>query len=121
MAKTREQRRKQTAIPATFVPRFWDAIDGRTRIRKRLVKRIKQFERDASVVTAQQELLCQRAAFLAVQLETQEIEATETGKFDPGVYTQMTNTLFGILRALGLAPKKQKNRDLQAYVQECGA
>jgi hypothetical protein len=53
-------------------------------------------------------LLAQRAAFLALRLETMEVVYATEGRFDAGVDTAMTNTLVGLLKALGLERKARQ-------------
>jgi hypothetical protein len=103
-------------VPARFTPRFWEGADGRCAVVKEIQRRHERLRRDSGADSYQKELLCQRAVFISLQLETAEREATETtGKFDAGVYTQMTNSLMGLLRALGLERKVQAI-GLRAYI-----
>lgn len=118
MAKTREQRKKELAIPKSFVPRFWDEVDGRYSIAKEIRRRYETLRDDTGAESYQKDMLCQRAVFIGVQLETMECEAAETGKFDPGVYTQMTNSLLGLLKALGLERAIKDSGDLRTYIAE---
>ncbi len=45
------------------------------------------------------------AIFMAVQLETTEINAAEGGGFDPGQYTQMSNRAAGHPKGVGVGPR----------------
>lgn len=118
MATRKEQRAKRIAIPTTFQPRFWEEVDGRYAIAKEIRRRYETLRNDVGSDSYQKELLCQRAVFVGVQLETMECEATESGKFDPGVYTQMTNTLLGLLKALGLDRHVKDVTSLKSYIEE---
>ncbi|QDS91882.1 hypothetical protein FF011L_06180 [Roseimaritima multifibrata] len=118
MAKRRPERLKEIAVPATFVPRFWEMIDGRTGIAKEVRHRYQTLADDTGADSYQKELLCQRAVFMSVQLETMECTAAETGAFDHGVYTQMSNALLGLLRTLGLERVIKDTTDLQTYLAE---
>lgn len=121
MAKTRDERAKGVSIAEQFVPRFWDSVDGRTGIAKEIRRRFEELKTDTGADTAQKEMLCQRAIFIGIQLETMEIEAAQEGKLDAGVYTQMSNALLGLLKALGLERKQAKALDLRSYVKERNA
>ena len=119
--KGREQRRKEIAIPQTFVPKFLDDLDQRCGITKEIKRRYETLVEDTGADSYQQEMLCQRAIFVGVQLETMECMAAESGKFDPGIYTQMTNSLLGLLKALGLDRKIKDAASLKTYMEECNA
>jgi hypothetical protein len=118
MAKTREQRTKEISIPARFTPRFFDVLDGRCGVVKEIHKRYKRLKADTNANNYQKDLLCQRAVFIAIQLETMECVAAQTGEQDPGVYTQMVNTLMGLLKTLGIESKAANVVNLKAYVDE---
>jgi len=47
-----------------------------------------------------------------------ELVAAEQGKFNAGVYTQMVNSLVGLLKSLGLEKKAKKVVNLQSYVKQ---
>ena len=107
---------KGTTLPARFEPRFWDQADGRIATIKEVRRRYEALKQDTQADSCQKDLLCQRATFVACQLETMEVIATETGKFDMGVYCQAVNTLLGLLRSLGLERKARNVDNLQSYV-----
>ena len=115
--QARAKRTKDVAIPKTFTPRFWTDIDGRYGIAKEIRHRYETLREDTGSDSYQRELLCQRAVFMSVQLETMECEAAEGGRYDVGVYTQMTNALLGLLRTLGLDRKMKDTGDLQSYLE----
>src|SRR5688572_3497154 len=71
-------------IPGRFEPRFWDESDGRCALVKEVRRRYEQLKEDTGTDTYQKDLLCQRAIFIAIQLETMEVQAMETGKLDVG-------------------------------------
>ncbi|WP_442510563.1 hypothetical protein SH528x_002188 [Novipirellula sp. SH528] len=118
MARRRSETKKDVAIPKTFIPRLWDELDGRYGIAKTIRHRYEMLREDTGAESYQKEMLCQRAVFIALQLETMECEATESGMFDPGVYTQMSNALLGLLKALGLNRHIKDTGDLQTYLEE---
>lgn len=118
MAKTRVQRKQELAIPDSFVPQFWDRIDGRFAVVREIRRRYEELKADSRADSAQKDMLVQRAVFISVQLETMECMAAESGKHDPGVYTQQVNCLLGILKALGLERKVKEVGNLRSYVKE---
>jgi len=117
MAKMR-QKTKEVALPKKFTPRFWEAVDRRYAIAKEITRRYETLRQDTGAESAQRDMLCQRAVFMGVCLETMECEAVATSKFDAGVYTQMSNALLGLLKALGLDRHIKRAEDLRTYVAE---
>jgi hypothetical protein len=96
------------AIPATFVPDFWSEQDHRTHAVQEIRRRFKLLLADSGADSFQKEIIAQRAVFLSLRLETQEVEYARTGEIDTGVYTQQVNSLLGLLKALGLDKKARK-------------
>ena len=112
---------KAAKLPAQFTPRFWEGMDGRVGVAKEIRRRYETLRADTGASrSAQRDLLCQRAVFLAMILETQEVEAVESGKFDSGSYTQTVNALSGLLSKLGLDRAAVKATNLQDYLAERG-
>ncbi len=107
---------KELSIPTRFVPQFWDNVDGRCAIVKEIRRRYEELKRDTGADSFQKDLLVQRTVFVALQLETMETKAAETGEFDPGVYTQMVNAMSGLLSKLGLERKAKHVPNLKSYV-----
>jgi hypothetical protein len=115
------KRRKAVTFSGKFVPLFWDDADGRCASVKRIKRRLQALREDAQADSVQKEMLCQRATFLALQLEAMERKAAEGETISSGVYNQGCNALLGLLRALGLASaKKSKRTSLKDYLQEEG-
>jgi len=108
--------RKTQTLPARFVPQFWGDADGRIAIIREIRRRVDLLKADTASDSYQKDILCERAIFIACQLETQERAAIEKGRFDAGRYTQMVNALVGLLRSLGLERKAKKVDDLRSYV-----
>ena len=102
-------------LPATFVPGFWKEQDHRTAAVQEIRRRYQLLRDDACVDSFQKDLICQRATFLSLRLETQEVEYAKTGQIDTGVYTQQLNSLLGLLKALGLE-KKVRRVGLKTYL-----
>lgn len=122
MPTSKYKRRKEMSIPDHFVPRFWDEVDGRSIIYKKITERINRLMEDAGVDSIQKELIAQECIFVAVQLETMRVKAAETGDFNSGSYTQMVNCLSGLLSKLGLERQDvRKVVTLHDYVKGGGA
>jgi hypothetical protein len=116
------RRRTRVGLSNSFTPLFWVDCDGRCGTVKQIKKRLAALRQDANANSVQKEMLCQRAVFIALQLETMERQAAEGGVFDSGRYAQSCNALLGMLRALGLRSNRQGRREsLRDYVAEGGA
>ena len=109
---------ERSSLPARFTPKFWELADLRSGVTKIIRRRYLQLKDDAGVDSIQKDMLVQRAIFISTRLETLEIEAAESGEFDPGVYTNLTNTLTGLLKAIGLEKKIKSARTLEQIKQE---
>jgi hypothetical protein len=108
---------KVVTLPERFVPQFWNEADGRCAVIKEIRHRYEVLKGDTLADSYQKDLLCQRATFIAIQLETMERVAAEKGQFNAGTYTQMVNALIGLLKSLGLERRAKKVVNLKAYVE----
>jgi hypothetical protein len=110
--------KKSRRVPEGFLPHFWNKVDGRLSAKKKIRQRYEELKRDSGADSAQKGQLCQRAAFISVQIETMECIAAEGGELDAGIYTQSVNALSGLLSKLGLEKQaKEKEHDLRAYIE----
>jgi hypothetical protein len=116
----RRERKAAYTIITKFKPRFFDDLPNECKSKRYLRRMHKRLVADAGIDSTMKEIIAQRAAFLALQLETMECRALESGKIDPGVHTQMCNSLSGMLRSLGLEKKVKKSGGLRAYVAKVG-
>lgn len=120
------KKRKLVTLSERFVPQFWDEADGRTAIVKEIRNRVERLKADTQCDSYQKEILCQRVIFITALLESMEIEvcsesagvALQNGRLSAGTYTQMTNTLIGLLKSLGLERKAKKVESLQTYINK---
>lgn len=110
--------RKSITLPSRFEPAFWNTADGRCVAVKEIKRRYEVLRTDSGAESYQQDLLVQRAVFISLQLETMEIAAAQGERFDSGIYTQMTNSLLGLLKALGLERRIPQVANLKQYVRE---
>lgn len=110
---------ESNTVPARFIPKFWcrDA-DLRSFTYKQISKRYEALKADAGVDSVQRDLLAQRATFIALQIETMEVDAMAGRDFNAAVYTQMVNTLQGLLAKLGLERRQPKTIDVKAYLRD---
>lgn len=109
---------KTTKMPKEFEPRFIEDLDHRHAIAKEVRRRYEVLRNDVGAdQSAQRDMLCRRAVFMGVCLETMEHEGLSDGNFDSGKYTQMVNSLIGLLRVLGLDKKPQAATDLTSYLE----
>jgi hypothetical protein len=120
MALMNKQRRKeQPVLPDKFRVRFWEDMSGRYANVKKLRKRYEQLKKQVGANSVMKEYLCQRAAFLVVQIESLETVVMESGQIDKevaAVHTQMGNALKGLLNDLGLERKDVAAPSLKEYV-----
>jgi hypothetical protein len=100
---------------------FWDEVDRRCLLYREIKSRYEQLKQDTGADSYQKDLILQRAVFLSLQLQTMEIQVTEGGDFDSGGYSNLTNVLVGLLKALGLEKALPKMADLQSYVAKKGS
>jgi hypothetical protein len=113
---------EKITLPKRFEPRFWKDADHRHHKVRLIKRRCAALAQDTGADSAQKELLCQRAAFISVVLETMEVLLAEGREgFDLGAYTQATNTLTGLLKTLGLDRHVKNVTDLKTYLAEKNA
>jgi len=117
-----KHKKKPVEIAKKFVPKFWEDIDQRCSIVREVRTRYANLIEQAGADSVQKTMLAQRAVFINIRLETMECEAAQGGAFDEGVYTQMVNTLTGLLKSLGLNRQQaDATMNLKAYVKHAGA
>lgn len=100
----------------TFTPRFWTQADRRLAAVREIRARIELLKAHAGADSYQKQMMCERAVFLALQLETAEREALETGQLHMGRYVQGINGLTGCLRLLGLNKHADAADKLQLHL-----
>jgi hypothetical protein len=103
----------------SFKPHNIEDLDGRFEGGKQVKQRYRQFRKESGSDSLAQDLLCRRAAFLSVFVESLEVEALTGHKFHSGNLFQAAKTLFAILKVLGIKDTTalpQKTR-LQQYLE----
>ena len=116
--RTRDPKRGTKPVPLSnkFVPEFFTHLDHRTYAAQEIQRRYHALRDDVGVDSEQKDILVRRAVFIALRLETLETKAARCEEIDVGVYTQMVNSLLGLLKTLGLE-RKPKKVDLKAYIR----
>lgn len=119
LERKRVQRNELVTLPKRFEPRFWEDADQRHHKVRTIRKRYLLLKEHCGADSAQKEMLCQRAAFISMVLETMEVLLAE-GKdgFELGSYVQGTNALSGLLKSLGLERHVKQVGGLRAYLEE---
>ena len=119
--KRRLKGEHRATLPDKFEVKLFDEADGRLSTVKLLRRRLALLKGDTGAESYQQQLLCERAIFIATQLETLETTAAEGTAIDMGSYTQMVNCLSGLLSKLGLQKVAQQyDTDLRMYMKQKG-
>jgi hypothetical protein len=104
-------------ISKKFSPKFLEDLDTRYHVTRLLRQRVDILLQDAGGdESVQRALLCRRAAFLSIILETAESECLSKGTFDQPGYTQSLNSLTGVLKALGLERRLKTVGGLTTYL-----
>jgi hypothetical protein len=80
---------------------------------------VEELKEDSGADSIQKRILCERAGFLMILLETQEVNALEKGQIEIGPYVQGINALVGLLRHLGLK-RVTKSASLSQYIEQKG-
>jgi len=110
--------KKSASLPTKFVPEFLECADTRVRAIRILRENLAILKEHTNCDSFQKELIAKRATFLACRLETLEVQcATRNEDIELGVYTQMTNSLVGLLKCLGLEKQRKQVESLQSYVK----
>lgn len=113
----RQRKHKDIFVSRRFAPRFWETSDSRISVVKLIRRRVELLKAHAGgEESIQRDLLCQRAAFVSLILETAEVEAAEGKGLDMSCYVSAVNCLQGLLRALGLEKRVKSAGGLQAYL-----
>ena len=118
MRMRKSKSKRIVTLPERFEPKFWQQADGRCSIIREIRKRCDALKTTVCADTPQKQMLCERAVFLGVQLETMESNAVQAGEFAPSVYVQAVNCLIGLLKALGLERKAKAIDNLERYIKE---
>lgn len=121
-AQKRQDAAQGLTLTKQFKPRFWEDADSRVSVVRQIRRRYELLKSHCGgEESIQRDLLCQRATFLSVHIETLEVEAAEGSGLDVGSYVQSLNCLNGLLKTLGLDKRVKNVTDLKTYLEEKGA
>lgn len=115
---TRAGRRARQAVTLAdrFEPKFLESTDQRCKVVRLIRERIEELKKDAGIDCIQKEILAKQAVFISVQLETMQVDALEGKEFEVGRFCNLTNTLVGLLKTLGIARTTPKAVNLKTYL-----
>ena len=105
-------------LPARYSGNFLAGMDGRVKLVKELRSRLKQLQVDMggeSALSYAKQSLTKRAIFIEAKLEDFEMQLAQGNDVKLGVYIQMTNSLIGLFKTLGLN-RKAKELNLKDYI-----
>ena len=105
-------------IPHKFVPMFWEDHVGASLVVKEIKHRVARLQEEAGADSYQKQMLCQIAVFIQIQLESMGVQSVLTGELERGIYTQMANSLSGLLSKLGLKRHEEEMGGVNAYLAE---
>lgn len=112
------RRKKEDKLPKTFSPRFWDMVDGRLVIFRKMKEKYERLLEDSGADNMQKESLCQLGAFILTRLESLQVDLVETGAFNFGEFASLSNTYMGILNRLGIESPEKETIDLKEYLSK---
>lgn len=106
-------------LPDGYSSKWVDRLDKRTKVARAVLDRIECLESDAGgadSITHAKRSLIRRAAFIEAMCEGQELKLTAGQEVDAGSLTQLTNSLLGIYRVLGLERRARRSESLADYL-----
>jgi hypothetical protein len=109
-----------TRLPAAYRDNYLSLMDRRTKVCRAVLGRIAELESDAggeAAITHARRSLIRRAAFIEVLIEGKEIDVATGQEIDAGTLTQLTNTLLGLYRVLGVERKARPVRRLREVME----
>ena len=102
------RRAKSRLLVGPFTPRFLEDLDQRLGAVQELRRRVQLLADEVGDPSYAKEVLAKRVVFVAAQLETMEAAALEGKDIPITVYTQLVNTLQGLLAKLGIERQVRK-------------
>lgn len=111
---------KQSDIPKAYSPDWLEKMDGRTRFAQVVQQRYQDLTADMGGLDSlsyQQRSLAKRIVHLEALIEQQEAALSRGEDIDPGRLSNTTNTLIGLLKAVGLDRKARDVPSLQDYLK----
>jgi hypothetical protein len=109
-----------TELPARYSEDFLAGMDGRIKLVRELKARLLQLQADLggdAMLSYAKRSLCRRAIFIEGKLEDFEAQLAQGKDAELGTYIQMTNSLIGLFKTLGLE-RKARTLSLKDYIAE---
>lgn len=104
-------------VPILYHPQVMEKLDGRYSFTRKMNRIYKLLKKQSKAESIAKDLLCRRAAFLAVQVETLECQALRSAEpVDERKIVYSTNALVAILRRLGFEDRSLPKKDLSTYI-----
>lgn len=123
---TKKQRSKQkprrssrrVSLPGSFTPRLLDEADQRYHLVREMKRRADALAEECGADSIAKRMLVDEAIYLHLRLETVRSELAQglPASLDCGQYVQMTNTLKGLLKDLGLERALPKADTFEDYL-----
>ncbi len=112
---------KQPDIPKAYTPDWLEKLDGRTRFAQVMQQRYQDLTADMGGLDAlsyQHRSLAKRIVHMECLIEQQEAALARGDDVDAGRLTNTTNTLIGLLKAVGLDRKAKDVPNLHDYLKQ---
>jgi hypothetical protein len=107
-------------LPEKYSSDWMKRLDKRTKIARAVLERIGALESDAGggeVISHARRSLIRRAVWIEALCEGNELRLAAGEAIDVGALTQLTNSLLGLYRALGLERKARRIPALKGYLE----
>ena len=109
----------KVSVPVKFDVNFLEQCDARKRAVRLMKKRYLTLrEHTGAEGTAQKEILVRRATFLSLYLESLEIQAMSGAEVNMSTYSALSNSLTGLLKALGISKHMKSAVSVTEYLAE---
>lgn len=112
---------KQSDISKAYAPDWLEKLDGRTRFAQVMQQRYQDLTADMGGLDAlsyQQRSIAKRIVHLEALIEQQEAALAKGEDIDAGRLTNTTNTLIGLLKAIGLQRQAKDVPNLHDYLKQ---
>jgi hypothetical protein len=108
-------------LPDNYSSNWLARLDKRTKIARAVLERIGALESDAGGADAlshARRSLIRRAVWIEALCEGHELRLASGEAIDVGALTQLTNSLLGIYRALGLERRQKRLPSVRGYLEQ---
>jgi hypothetical protein len=108
-------------LPDNYSSNWLARLDKRTKIARAVLERIGALESDAGGADAlshARSSLIRRAVWIEALCEGHELSLAAGKAIDVGALTQLTNSLLGLYRALGLERRQKRLPNVRGYLEQ---